>query len=234
MNRQQRRAAHIKHRKPRPCSPKGIAAQLEAARPTEVYRFVLKRNSEGKVERAFESTTTDWAWLDDVEREGFDWHAPNGPTYYRVTKAHHASVFFHPKEHHPVLLISELEQEGWDEWRADNPEHAEANQRAAARSCPWLCLAYEISPEVAADVNSDEEARETVEMIRRLLKQGYDFALAHDLPLDKSVGLVVDDKSTGRQYLLHVMPDEQVAHLDYAPAGMHEQMRASPNFHYVH
>jgi hypothetical protein len=135
------------------------------------------------------------------------------------------------------LLLNELGQEGADEWLGADPAAAEAAERTAdSRSPdhPWLRLAFEISPAVADDIKSDEEARQTVDMIRRLLKQGCDFALAHDLPLDKSVGLVVDERSTGRQYLLHVVPEEHVAHLDYAPAGMQDDMRAHPDFHYVH
>ena len=236
MNRRQRRAATKQQQKPRFSnavfgSTKQIAAQLKAARPTEVFQCVLKRNSE-KAEMTIEPGATDWAWLNDVEREGFDEHAPNGPTYYRVTRTHYYSVFFHPQaeDRHPVLLMTELEQPGWD----DIPIGKAAQRCAEWADHPWLRLAYEISPEVAADIKSDEEARQTVEMIRTLLKQGYDFALANDLPLDKSVGLVVDEKSTGRKYLLHVMPEELVAHLDYAPVGMHEQLMASPNFQYVH
>ena len=121
MNRRQRRAATKQQQKPRFSnavfgSTKQIAAQLKAARPTEVFQCVLKRNSE-KAEMTIEPGATDWAWLNDVEREGFDEHAPNGPTYYRVTRTHYYSVFFHPQaeDRHPVLLMTELEQPGWDD-----------------------------------------------------------------------------------------------------------------------
>jgi hypothetical protein len=90
MNRKERRAAPvkrarksgqtdssaIKHRKPL-LSPIEMVNMMRDARPTEVWYFKLKRNAEGKAEHEMGQGATDWAWLDDVDREGYD---PRGGT----------------------------------------------------------------------------------------------------------------------------------------------------------
>jgi hypothetical protein len=221
-------------------TPKQVCCKHKAARPTEVFCPVLGRSAEGKAEMTMEQSTTDWGWLAEVEREGFDWHGPLGPTYWRVIPSHYCSTFFHPHTGQPTLLMSRFDapdseqQQLWDEHTEANPDLR--NHRNVERGeCPWLCLAYEISPEVHNDNQSDEQGQQIYDMIRTLLKRGYEFMLAHDLPLDKAVGFYVDDAADSRRrYLLTVSPDDCSAHLHDAPPGSIDRLRASPNFHYLH
>jgi len=47
--------------------------------------------------------------------------------------------------------------------------------------------------------------------------------------------LIVDDTETGRKYLIHVMPDEQLIDIDYAPADFIDRLQAQGRqTEYVH
>ena len=109
MNRKERRAAGkgSVSRQPK-MTPEQVCAKLKNARPTEVLCPVLGRNAKGKAEMRMKHDTTDWSWLADVESEGFDWHGPLGPTYYRRIPTHYCSTFFHPQAGQPALLMSLL------------------------------------------------------------------------------------------------------------------------------
>ena len=234
MNRKQRRAAHIKHRKPT-LSPVEMAAKLKAARPTDVHKFVLWRNGEGKVEGDLEPITTDWSWLDDIDREGYDPRAINGPTYWRVDDTRHVyySVFARP-DGHLVLLINDVpaNAELAPEFMPDSQYGKEMAER---RNHPWLSLSYQISPAVAADIKTEADEEAMLKRMALLLPKSYDFAVAYELPMDKPIGLIVDDTQTGRKYLIHVMPDEQLIDIDYAPADFTDRLQAQGRqMEYVH
>jgi len=234
LNRKQRRAAHIKHR-PAKLSPVEMAEKMRNARPTEHYRFELFRDAEGKVDGRVVPCQIDWSWLDNVDHEGYDPRAANGPTYWRIDDTLHRyySVFPRPDTRQLVLLINDMQanRELSDEFMPDNPQIKDTAER---RYHPWLSLSFQVSPAIAADITTKEDEEELLARMKLLLPRSYDFAVAHDLPLDKPIGLVVKDDSNGRDYLIHVLPDEQLVDIDYAPAGLHDEMRASPNFHQVH
>jgi hypothetical protein len=85
---------------------------LREARPTEVWECHMSINADCEVTHAMSTGTTDWAWVSDVNREGFDPNGVLGPTYYRVTETHYYSVFFKPRPPgNPVLLKTKLNQE---------------------------------------------------------------------------------------------------------------------------
>jgi hypothetical protein len=123
----------------------------------------------------------------------------------------------------------------YDAWLDDHPEYRQSSEQCAERrNHPWLSLSYQISPAIAADIKTKEDEEEMLKRIRLLLTKTYESALAHDLPVDKTIGLVVEDDGNGRKYLLHVIPEEQLVDIDYAPADFAGQLRASPNFQHVH
>src|SRR5580704_14578049 len=77
---------------------------LQKARPTTVYHCTVDVNN--KI--TFTPTTTDYAWLSGVVREGFD---PNHTTYYRVAvtdKRRYYSVVQNRREGGFVLLMTDL------------------------------------------------------------------------------------------------------------------------------
>jgi len=235
MNRKQRRAAGMQRRKPG-LPPIEMADKLRAARPTEHYRFELYRTDGGKVEGRLVPCAVDWSWLDEVSREGYDPRGHNGPTYYRVSETHYYSVFSRPTGQ-LVLMINDMQKnaELYDEFLAENPERRESGEQCAERRHhPWLSLTYQISPAIAADLKTQKELDEMIVRVNGFLAHTHEFALSHDLPTDKTIGLVLDDTGNGRKYLLHVIPEEQLVHIDYAPAGFADELRASPNFHHVH
>lgn len=125
---------------------------MRDARPTEVWYFKLKRNAEGKAEPEMGQGATDWAWLDDVDREGYDPRGATGPTYWRVTETHYYSVFPNPRTGQLMLLISDVAKKEtdaglYDDFVADHPDcHAAGEETLERRIHPWLSLSFQISP----------------------------------------------------------------------------------------
>lgn len=218
--------------KPR-LSPAEMANKLRDVRPSAQYNFELFREADGKVDARIVAREPDWSWLDDVEREGYDPRGANGPTYWRATPTHYYSVFFQRAIGQLVLLANDHEKNK-DLEPEFMPDSQQAIDTAERRHHPWLSLSYQISPAIAADIKTEEDEKEMLKRLQFLLPKGYDFAVAHKLPVDQTIGLVVRDDGNGRDYLIHVMPEEQLVDIDYAPKGMHDQMRASPNFGHIH
>ena len=82
---------------------------LRDARPemADVLRYVFDEDGEVEELKRTEEPT-DWSWLKNVKREGFDPEGFCGPTYYRVTDTHYCSVVFNPHTGEPHLIMGEL------------------------------------------------------------------------------------------------------------------------------
>jgi hypothetical protein len=96
-----------------PAENEDTETMLREFRPTEVWECHISVNAQGEVQHAMAPATTDWAWLSEVHREGYDPDGACGPTYYRVTDTHYYSVFLKPRPPcNPVLLMSKLGRGG--------------------------------------------------------------------------------------------------------------------------
>jgi hypothetical protein len=85
---------------------------LRELRPTEVLECRMSVDAEGEEQALIVPATTDWAWLSEVHREGYDPNGVLGPTYYRITDTHYYSVFFNPRSpSNAVLLMTNLSEE---------------------------------------------------------------------------------------------------------------------------
>ena len=195
----------------------------------------MYRDAEGRVDGRIVPIETDWSWLDDVDREGYDPRGINGPTYWRVndTLHHYYSVYPRSDTRQLVLLVNDMKanRELADEFM---PDHPNIKATAERRFHPWLSMTFQVSPAVRADLKTKEDEAAMMARLELLLPRSYDFAVAHDLPLDKPIGLVVQSDDNGREYLIHVLPDELTIDIDYAPTGTYDKMQASPNFCHVH
>jgi hypothetical protein len=156
-----------------------------------------------------------------------------------VTETHYYSVFPNPRTGQLMLLISDVAKKEtdaglYDDFAADHPDcHAAGEETLERPIHPWLSLSFQISPAVAAGIKTKKDEEKMLALLKLLLLKNYDFVVAHDIPTDKTVGFCIEDQSTGRTYLIHVIPEDQVVDVDYAPAGFAEEMRASPHFHHV-
>jgi hypothetical protein len=113
---------------------------LRDARPemADVLRYVFDEDGEvEELERTEEPT--DWSFLKNVKREGFDPEGVLGPTYYRVTDTHYYSVFFNPQTGEPHLIMSELHHDdaqiaAIEEWGSNQWGREALEAQAARRS----------------------------------------------------------------------------------------------------